>query len=627
LGEFFHVLLFAKMLEDIDDPDKNYPFRLAEGLSIIGPVAEGNFWPKDKDKDRCKAKVSEQVFQDGAWEFRSKPRSTFKMDDHSDDIYKNTIEERDLGFCEGPFTSEAAVTEYFKSIDLEDPDRWIPLRRFGVPQKGKIRGVDDAAENDVNATSSRSEKLVISSVDTIVAMIRKWITVAAKEQGLDLGAWAMDEFKAYRQIPIEPDQRRMAVVAVVNPDKNKDTDRPEPKLEFFVMNGHCFGYTNAVYNYNRRPRALNEALVKEFKIATDFYYDDRWGIEPTKTIQSSFETVEAVSRMIGIMMQNEKAQGPPTIWNKDEEDQWTEIPNPNCKPGRAWKDPELLGVGFDLDGLQVKIKDGRRVDLRAEIEDILKRRTLSPGQAAKLKGRLFFLTCSLFGRIGRAFMRPLSERQFEFAPKTSRDWNKPHEINEAIEDALKSWLQILDKGRPRVIRQIRPGPADVVCFTDGFAPENKDELEKKPRVGAVMAAWWRKSPVGISKVVPENMIKTWIPRKNQIALIELFGAVLFVAHFGPEIAGKRIILLVDSESALDALIKGQSKFSDVIRLVKVFWEFVAEFHLDIYLDRVSTDANPSDGLSRGKIKDAKDLLWEIEEARFGERLERSRKKA
>jgi hypothetical protein len=102
---------------------------------------------------------------------------------------------------------------------------------------------------------------------------------------------------------------------------------------------------------------------------------------------------------------------------------------------------------------------------------------------------------------------------------------------------------------------------------------------------------------------------------------------LLVAHFGPEIAGKRIILLVDSESALDALIKGQSKFSDVIRLVKVFWEFVAEFHLDIYLDRVSTDANPSDGLSRGKIKDAKDLLWEIEEARFGERLERSRKKA
>ena len=35
----------------------------------------------------------------------------------------------------------------------------------------------------------------------------------------------------------------------------------------------------------------------------------------------------------------------------------------------------------------VRIKASRREDLKAEIEDILKRRTLSPGQAAKLKGQ------------------------------------------------------------------------------------------------------------------------------------------------------------------------------------------------------------------------------------------------
>ena len=123
------------------------------------------------------------------------------------------------------------------------------------------------------------------------------------------------------------------------------------------------------------------------------------------------------------------------------------------------------------------------------------------------------------------------------------------------------------------------------------------------------------------------MMKTWIPRENQIALVEIFGAVLFVIHFGPEIAGKRVMGLIDSECALDALIKGQSKFSDVVKLVKVFWEAVAEYHLDVYLDRVSTDANPSDGLSRDKVKEAKARKWIIEEAQFGDRLERSRNKA
>ena len=224
-------------------------------------------------------------------------------------------------------------------------------------------------------------------------------------------------------------------------------------------------------------------------------------------------------------------------------------------------------------------------------------------------------------------MRPLSERQYEFAPKKGKDWTHPHALNDAIRDALHSWLAILDRGRPRLIREIRRGPADAVIFTDGFAPEPKDPPGTKERVGAVMAAWWRQAPAGSSLAVPHQLIKTWIPRGNQIALVELFGAVLALSHFGAELAGKRVVMLIDSESALDALIKGQSKFSDVIKIVKIFWELVADYHLDLYLDKVSTDANPSDGLSRGKVEEAKALGWEIETAHFEQKLQIKRSKA
>ena len=63
------------------------------------------------------------------------------------------------------------------------------------------------------------------------------------------------------------------------------------------------------------------------------------------------------------------------------------------------------------------------------------------------------------------------------------------------------------------------------------------------------------------------------------------------------------------------------------KLVKFFWEQVAEFQVDVYLDKVSTDANPSDGLSRGKVEDAKQLEWEVEDAKFEARLQVKRKSA
>jgi len=117
----------------------------------------------------------------------------------------------------------------------------------------------------------------------------------------------------------------------------------------------------------------------------------------------------------------------------------------------------------------------------------------------------------------------------------------------------------------------------------------------------------------------------WLPRSNQIALVEIFAAVMTISHFGPELQGKRVIGLIDSECALDALIKGNSKFEDVIGLIRVFWELIAEFQIEIYLDRVSTGANPSDGMSRDGEQEARDIGWLIEEAKFPEVIYRSSK--
>ena len=72
--------------------------------------------------------------------------------------------------------------------------------------------------------------------------------------------------------------------------------------------------------------------------------------------------------------------------------------------------------------------------------------------------------------------------------------------------------------------------------------------------------------------------------------------------------------MIDSEAALDALIKGHSRTEDVCELVTVFWQLVARHRITIYLDKVATDSNIADGLSRFKLQEFKDAGWDLDGA-------------
>lgn len=46
-----------------------------------------------------------------------------------------------------------------------------------------------------------------------------------------------------------------------------------------------------------------------------------------------------------------------------------------------------------------------------EIDSVLSTGLLNPGPAGKLKGKLMFRASQLWGKVGRAFLRPISKRQ------------------------------------------------------------------------------------------------------------------------------------------------------------------------------------------------------------------------
>ena len=173
---------------------------------------------------------------------------------------------------------------------------------------------------------------------------------------------------------------------------------------------------------------------------------------------------------------------------------------------------DILGITYDLSQLLLLIKESRKKDLIEEIEAILEADILEPGHAGKLKGKLMFAASQLWGKVGRAFLLAISERQYS---KTLSKEQKAV-LGTALEQALKQWLRLVNNGPPRELKPVIVAKADVVIFTDGFFPDPRRSEKGPARVGAVMFDRRRAHPVQFSEIVPQEVMDKWLSCATQI---------------------------------------------------------------------------------------------------------------
>ena len=347
----------------------------------MGVIPRSGRWP-DYDKPQKVVPVEDALCR--AWALRKKivqRVTSVAVTENLKKIWEATMEDCAEGSCVGPWFREEEISNL---LGCED---WIPTQRFEVVQKNKVRGCDSATTNMINQVAEISEKLQLPSTDSNVAALRM---LRSKMPHGRLAGWVLDERKAYRQIAVRPDQRKFSVICLKDPQ----ADRPA----FFVMIGHSFGLVSAVYNYNRRSAAINECLIKLFGLVAFSFYDDKYGFEPAETIVSAKLTAECVHTWLGAKFDQKKLQ--------------------------LSDSPTILGVTYNLDKMQLEIKEDRRADLISEISSILESGLLDPGTAGKLKGKLMFGASQLWGKVGRAYLRVISERQymrFPVGPKFGLD--------------------------------------------------------------------------------------------------------------------------------------------------------------------------------------------------------------
>eukprot|EP00438_Fugacium_kawagutii_P013451 Skav225992 [mRNA] locus=scaffold4003:161449:163482:+ [translate_table: standard] len=561
LGITCHIELYRAMARACGSVDSALIDEMLNGMTIVGPIGRSQRWPP-YEKEQKPVEISEVLRR--AWALREtivRRVQGVPVSGNLQKIWDATIEDRDEGSCLGPFFSFDQVSKVVMRDD------WIPTQRFEVVQKNKVRGCDSATTNMINQATVITEKLQLPSTDMNVAALRKLRSIRPESQ---LWGWVLDERKAYRQLPIRPDHRMFSVIALKDPHSGR--------VAFFVMVGHSFGLVSAVYNYNRRSALINEFLCSLFGLVAFNFYDDKYGFEFKETIASAHEIAQAVHWWLGARYDQKKLQ--------------------------LSSEPVILGVTYNLESMILEIKSDRKRDLLEEIEAILSSGLLDPGSAGKLKGKLMFGASQLWGKVGRAFLRPISERQYSRSPH-----NGSFSLDQALRVALVHWKGLINEGPPRTIDLKVSKRSDVVIFTDGFTSDPRDRVKKPDRVGAVLFDPRLKAPVQFSEVIPPAAQKRWLIRNTQIVPIEMMAPILAIETFRDRLRNTDLILLIDSESVEAALVKGYSSREDLCDLISVFWDLVIKYQIRVFIDRVSTDANPADWPSRGDLERGERAGW------------------
>ena len=273
-------------------------------------------------------------------------------------------------------------------------------------------------------------------------------------EGLGVEIGGDDLPDAFRHVPVHPDDYRFNVVAVREPRRGD--------WRFQIMVGHLFGHACAVLDFNRYSKFLEAAGRRVLSLLVSMYYDDASIVDfscAQGTGQASFNTLAACA---GTPFAPEKKQ-------------------------KLASQADFLGLVHDFKsvctGNVIVVTPRHR--LVCDILEICRVAVSSdfwaPGVASKLLGKASFSATGLYGRVGRAALRPIIQRAYADA--------SPWALSNTLRRALL-YIDALFRRLPARGLLIRPPARQPVVI----ASDAQAELSL-PSAGAILLGGphaWRK---------------------------------------------------------------------------------------------------------------------------------------
>ena len=419
--------------------------------------------------------------------------------------------------------------------------------------------------------SSDGNKLLLCSALRPVQHL-SLVAAAAKRRGENLSS-VQDNFEsggedwpsAYRYTPMIPAQARFCVVVLWHCEWGC--------VAYQIYYGELFGLPLAVTSFNRYPK-LCEAMCRRWLCALcSFYFDDMSVQDWASCKGSGQQAIGSLMRELGTEFQPEKQQ-------------------------RMSSEGDFLGLVHDLSAavsagvVKLWVRDRLQDKLIDMMQQARREQRLMSGAASKLYGTANFFEQGTFGKIGRAGLNAVKDRQQE-----SRNSSLTPAILQGF-DILEAVLQ--DKPRraayvysPPVRRFLAASDAaleDETGASGGFLLVGDPTSQEETRDGFV--------------VNPQKLKQLW-HGKAIIAQLEL--AMVLVALLGqPDFfRGRRGIWFIDNVAALMALVRGRSDAEDLDRMAVLIHGLMYGLQCMIYFEWVESKANWADGISRDGYSD----LW------------------
>ena len=438
-------------------------------------------------------------------------------------------------------------------------------RRFGVEQTSfdvnvgsvkKVRPIDDYTESLVNHTNSSSETINPHGIDTILAAaayrVRRGRKLGLRES---LAAKTVDLRKAYKQLPISSSSLPDAFLCVLDPASNCP--------QIFRSSVLPFGARAAVNNFCRVSQALHWLGMTIMIFHWSCFYDDFF-----------ITGNSAESKHLDLMQKGFFAL---LGWETSAE-----------KGGDFQAVAKALGVQFSFADsssglLSVCNTEGRIKEVCSQVQSFLEKGKASSAELATLRGRLLFADSHIFGRKSKQAMKILSHT-------CARTGSIP--FDKDLVSALTCLRDRVLRGAPRLVHGTHRNKyllfADA-CHEEGGAGLGGILYGPTGMVVAWFGEWLELQDLEL--INPDF-------KKTLIYELEASASHAACIQLCKGIRRADIICFTDNEAVLSNLITGKSDVRLVSRMLDEVYEWEGSNDCNLWFERVTSHANPSDDPSR-----------------------------
>ena len=574
------ILVMEELAKEMDWPDMGLFSELREGFKLVGTFeATGVF-----KAGVTLANISEEELEKNTKFLR--PAILGRLKNFEDvelqkELFETTIKEAsEKHWLEGPYDVE--------EVRQQLGDKWLPVRRFGVVQRDKLRPIDNFKESMLNQTFGCYEKVELKAMEHVLWMLvtltrymrhfgeikfvlsdgtllEGHVHPAWRKVAFGLEATCVDMKSAYKQLPLSPCEYHRTVVSL--------WDVCNEKPACFLMRTLPFGASASVHHFLRISSFIH-AVGLHAGLCWGAYFDDFPTLCNVANRRSTQSTALGIFELLGFKYNDEKL------------DPFDKVAS-------------MLGVELDLreisKGLiKVQNKPARVTEVAECLSTILDSGVIEAHALPSYLGKLQYAEAQLWGRTGKIALTDLREATLH---KTG-----VFQISEEAREAITVLLERFTSGRPRELR------ASVACrphlvFTDG-ALEYGESGEPVASIGGVLVS--RNGKVACFRCdVPKHLLETWQTggKTHVIGLVELYAAVVGLHTWREILKDDRVILFTDSWPAYDAVVKGTAGVKEWRQLLLALEKTDESHPMHLWTARVPSTSNPADPPSRRNVSD------------------------